>query len=63
MELVCVTSQLTVDNFFLDFQTVTVSYSCNSIKILVDTIVRETQILEPLGAVNLADTEWVASIA
>lgn len=63
MELVCVTSQLTVDNFSLDFQTVTVSYSCNSIKILVDTMVRETQILEPLGAINLADTEWVASIA
>lgn len=62
MELMCVTSQLTADNLSLDFQTVTVSYLCNSIKILVDTMGGDTQILEPLGAVNLAHTEWGESV-
>lgn len=59
----CVTSQLTADNLSLDFQTVTVSYLCNSIKILVDTMGGDTQILEPLGAANLAHTEWGESVA
>lgn len=58
----CVTSQLTADNLSLDFQTVTVSYLCNSIKILVDTMGGDTQIFEPLGAVNLAHTEWGESV-
>lgn len=63
MELVCVISQLTADNLSLHFQTVTLSYLCDSIKILVDTMGGDTQILEPLGAVNLAHTEWGESIA